>query len=248
MRDQFDAEQAATKISEWITEQVREAGLAGAVVGLSGGIDSATTAALCARALPGHTLGLIMPCYSDPQDVEDGRLVASELGIDSREVNLDTGYDALLSSLREAQGQAQTEDKLAAANLKPRLRMATLYYFANLNHYMVVGTGNRSELVTGYFTKYGDGGVDIEPLGNLSKQEVYEVARWLGIPQRIIDRPPSAGLWAGQTDESEMGVTYDDIEKYLDDREQLSPQARERIGVMERAAQHKLITPPLPPR
>ena len=107
-------------------------------------------------------------------------------------------------------------DRLTGANIKPRLRMTTLYAFANHLGYRVVGTGNRSELAIGYFTKWGDGGVDLLPLGNLTKTRVRELARHLGVPQRIIDKPPSAGLWEGQTDESEMGVTYEQLDAYLE--------------------------------
>src|SRR5690606_5628013 len=104
---------------------------------------------------------------------------------------------------------------MAVANLKPRLRMTTVYYVANTRNYLVAGTGNRSELTIGYFTKYGDGGVDLLPIGRLLKAEVRELARELGIPERIITKAPSAGLWAGQTDEGEMGFTYAELERYL---------------------------------
>jgi NAD+ synthase len=104
---------------------------------------------------------------------------------------------------------------LAIANLKPRLRMLTLYYFANKLNYLVVGTGNKSELTMGYFTKYGDGGVDILPLGDLLKSEVKQLAVELNVPHEIINKAPSAGLWAGQTDEGEMGITYAELDKIL---------------------------------
>jgi NAD+ synthase len=109
----------------------------------------------------------------------------------------------------------ETDHRMAKANLKPRLRMTTLYYIANARNYLVGGSGNKSELLVGYFTKFGDGGVDLLPLGDLYKREVYGLARELGVPQAILDRPPTAGLWAGQTDEAEMGLTYDALERAL---------------------------------
>ena len=132
------------------------------VFGLSGGVDSAVIGALCRRAFPDDCLGLIMPCYSAAEDVEDAGLVARELGIPTSTVNLDGVLDALLQALPD-DGEDAGARRLAEANLKPRLRMATLYYFANRRRYLVVGTGNRSEATMGYCTKYGDAGVDFGP-------------------------------------------------------------------------------------
>jgi NAD+ synthase len=134
--------------------------------------------------------------------------------------------------------------RLACANIKPRLRMASLYAFANLHDYRVLGTGNRSELVVGYFTKYGDGGVDLLPLGSLTKTEVRQLARHLDVPRRIIAKPPSAGLWAGQSDEGEMGLTYDDLDAYLSGRETAAAAAIEAMNV---ASAHKRELPLIAP-
>jgi len=251
----FDATSEAARLADWIAGKVHEAGADGIVVGLSGGIDSAVTAALSARAVPGRVMGLLMPCHSDPRDLEDARLVASTIGIPTVTVNLDPVYDTFLSALRAAAGTGTPAEqeaaaasgrvRLAEANLKPRLRMATLYYFANRLHYLVAGTGNRSELEVGYFTKYGDGGVDILPIGHLVKHQVRELAQALGIPERIITRPPTAGLWVGQTDEGEMGLTYADLDRYLLTGE-ASPEVRRRIESMQRQSQHKKVPPPIP--
>ncbi|MFN3966799.1 MAG: NAD(+) synthase, partial [Endomicrobiia bacterium] len=108
--------------------------------------------------------------------------------------------------------------KIARGNLKPRLRMLVLYYFANKLNYLVAGTGNKSEIMMGYFTKYGDGGVDILPIGDLLKKDVIQLARKLEIPERIINKKPSAGLWPGQTDEEEMGITYKKLDKILESK------------------------------
>ena len=123
--------------------------------------------------------------------------------------------------------------------------MLTLYYIANQLSYMVAGAGNRSELSVGYFTKYGDGGVDILPLGNLVKEEVRELAGFLGVPQPIIDKPPSAGLWEGQTDEEELGLSYEELDRYLLTGE-VSGEVKERIESMITASAHKRLLPPVP--
>jgi len=251
----FDANNEVIRLQEWIAAKVHEAGAAGVVVGLSGGIDSAVTAALSARAVPGKVLGVIMPCHSDSHDLEDARLAAASIGIPTVTVDLSGAYDTLLAALRAARlavpvdvgtgpGPADAM-RLAEANLKPRLRMASLYYFANVYHYLVAGTGNRSELEVGYFTKYGDGGVDILPIGHLVKHQVRALARALAIPERIIARPPSAGLWAGQTDEGEMGFTYAELDRYLL-RGEGSAALRQRVESMQRQSRHKKVPPPIP--
>jgi len=187
------------RISSWIKQKVEEANARGGIFGLSGGVDSAVVAGLCKRGLKDRTLGLIMPCYSDPLDEQCAREVAEKFGIPTQTVPLEPVYDKFKEIFPPG-------SKLAEANLKPRIRMITLYYFANNLNYLVIGTGNRSEIAVGYFTKYGDGGVDILPLGGLLKTEVREIARYLGVPEHVLNRTPSAGLWAGQTDEREIGI------------------------------------------
>jgi NAD+ synthase len=154
-------------------------------------------------------------------------------------------FDALLAGLSDDSLVPATKI-LAEANLKPRLRMATLYYFANRLHYLVVGSGNKCELGIGYFSKYGDGGVDILPLGNMVKRQVREMACHLGIPEEVIDKPPSAGLWEGQTDEQEMGLTYDQLDTYFTSGK--APEdVRRRIEEKITRNAHKLVMPPTPP-
>jgi len=213
------------------------------VVGMSGGIDSSVVAVLCKRAFPDSVLGLLIPCHSIPEDMEHACLVASKFGIPSETVSIDAVYDSLVSLLPTDGNPGR---KLAEANVKPRLRMAAIYFYANRLNCLVVGSSNRCELSIGYFTKYGDGGVDIMPLGNLVKSQVRDLARHLGIPQVIIDKPPSAGLWAGQTDEQEMGLTYDQLDAYFTTGK--APEAVRR-KIEERMARnaHKRATPPIPP-
>ncbi|MGE5509345.1 MAG: NAD(+) synthase [Chitinophagales bacterium] len=232
---------AVALLAEWLAGQVEAAGAKGLAVGLSGGIDSAVVAGLAARALPGRVLGVIMPCHSHPSDTRDAQAVAAAFGLETREVDLTPVYD----HLRQVLPPEPSETRLAAANLKPRLRMLTLYYHANTRNYLVAGTGNRSELAVGYFTKYGDGGVDLLPLGGLVKAEVRALARELGVPQAVIDRPPSAGLWEAQTDEGELGFSYAELDRYLVTGE--APEAiRTRVEQLGRASAHKRSLPPIP--
>lgn len=196
------------KIVRWIQKQVKTSCARGVVLGLSGGIDSAVVAILCKMAYPENTLSLILPCHSLKQDVTHAKYIAQKFKIKNKIIDLSPMYDILVKTLPKG-------NKLSYANLKPRLRMLTLYYFANNYNYLVVGTGNKSEISVGYFTKYGDGGVDILPLGNLLKTEIKELAKQLKIPEHLIQKTPSAGLWEGQTDEEEMGITYEKLDKIL---------------------------------
>ena len=227
----------AGRISSWIRERVEEAGAKGVVLGISGGIDSSVTAVLAKKGLGDGVLGVIMPCHSDPTDVEHARRVAAQFGIETEYVDLTPVFDCLLEALPPG-------DRVAVGNLKPRLRMATLYYFANSRHYLVMGTGNKSEIMVGYTTKYGDSGVDILPLGDLLKTQVRELAHELGIPEEVIVKPPSAGLWEGQTDEGEMGISYDELDEILmaiesSDVDGCNQQTLARVRAMMAASQHK---------
>ncbi len=239
----MDTEQRAQKLVAWIKEKVQDAGCRGVVLGVSGGLDSSVAAVLCQRAFPQNTLGVIMPCHSVDTDKAHAGVVASHFNIPTMEVILDGAFDALIQILPDYQPDP-ANGNIARANLKARLRMVTLYYIANQLKYMVAGSGNRSEITVGYFTKYGDSGVDIMPLGNLVKGEVRELARYLEIPREIIDKPPSAGLWEGQTDEAEMGFSYEALDHYI-----LTGNAPEelkrKIEAMKAAAAHKCAMPPI---
>jgi NAD+ synthase len=238
----FDAARAAEHLVTWLRARADEAGAVGAVIAVSGGVDSAAAAALCVRAFPEATLGVLLPCHSLPQDAADAERVCRAIGIPYTTVSLDAAYDALVAALRATPHFA--DHPMALANLKPRLRMTALYYFANRMNRLVVGTGNRSEAYVGYFTKYGDGGVDVLPLAGLVKVEVRALAAHLGIPDDVITRTPSAGLWPGQTDEGEMGLTYAVLDRYLLTGE-APAEVRTRIEQLHATSEHKRRLPPI---
>lgn len=247
-------------IVEWLGQQLARSGARGFVFGLSGGVDSAVVARLCQAAAPAHALGVVMPCHSDPVDEHDAVAVASHFALPTIRVDLGSTYDHLTSVLREAMlglpashfpdaahGPEDIRARVPLANVKPRLRMTVLYFVANTLNYLVAGTGNCSELAIGYFTKYGDGGVDVLPIGDLLKSGVREAARELGVPEAVIGKAPSAGLWLGQTDEAELGFGYAELEKYLTIGPQdVPPALAMRIERLVRASEHKRATPPSP--
>ena len=246
-------------IVEWLRQRLTQSASGGFVVGLSGGVDSAVVARLCQLAAPANVLGVIMPCHSDREDDEDARLVAATFDIPTVRVDLAPAYDVLIEDLHGAaaavpkeqqagtRGSDDIRARLPSANVKPRLRMTTLYFLANTLNYLVAGTGNRSELAIGYFTKYGDGGVDLLPIGDLLKSDVQAVARELGVPASIVDKAPSAGLWPGQNDEAEMGFSYASLEKHLaNGPETVAPALAMRIERLIRQTEHKRSLPPTP--
>jgi len=231
-----------TKIIKWLRMQVKQARAKGIVLGLSGGVDSCVVASLAKEAVgKDNVLALILPIHSHSQDLIDAKLMAKNLGIKTKVIDLSASYDNLIKVLPNG-------SCLAQANLKPRLRMLIIYYFANKFNYLVCGTGNKSEISVGYFTKFGDGGADLLPIGDLLKKQVRQLAKELGVPDHIIAKPPTAGLWPGQTDESEMGITYpelDDILERLENnrRQILSQNKVNKVKQMIRCSGHKRQLP-----
>ena len=221
----------------------------GVIIGLSGGIDSAVVAALCVKALgKENVIGVALPCESNPDDARDAELVAKFLGIDFTIV----GLSSMLKTLTQSLPDNTVYPKLVISNTKARLRMTTLYAIGGALNLLVVGTCNKSEIAVGYFTKHGDGGSDFEPIGEFYKYEVYEIARELSIPEKIINRTPTAGLFEGQTDETEMGITYKDLDiilkSMLDGDEMPEDMDREkikRVAQLSNQSEHKRTTPPV---
>ncbi len=227
----------AGQISVWLQKQVREASAKGLVVGMSGGVDSSVVAALSRMACGDQVLGMIMPCHSSPQSAADANKAARKLGIRTHVADLTATFDALVPRLVHSNG-------IELTNIRPRLRMTALYCAAQSLGYLVAGTSNRTETLIGYFTKWGDNACDLQPLARLYKHQVYDLARELEIPQEIIDKSPTADLWDGQTDENEIGMSYDELDAILQGIESgvvsdLDPASVERVKKMVAASEHK---------
>ncbi|NLE77881.1 MAG: NAD(+) synthase, partial [Chloroflexi bacterium] len=187
----------------------------------------------------------IMPCHSQADDEALARQVAEAFGLEMLKVDLRQPFEALLAQLPSG-------ERLAQANIKSRLRMVTLYYLANQRNYMVLGTGNKTELMVGYFTKYGDGAADLTPIAGLYKHQVWALARAIGVPEAIVKRKPSGGLWPGQTDEDDMGISYSDLDAILQalelgDASACDPQLVQRVQGMVARSEHKRRLPPIGP-
>jgi len=245
---------ARDTIAQFLRAHALGAGLEGVLVGLSGGIDSALVARLAVDALgPEHVLGVLNPDLPYPDSLRaETEQYAQQLGIETRTVPIEpveAAYRAVLPELT---------DRVALGNIKARIRMTIWHAIARERHRLVAGTGNKSELLLGYFTKYGDGGVDLLPIGDLYKTDVRTLARELQLPEVIQARPPSAGLWEGQTDEAELGISYADVDQILLGLEQLRTEseiatitglAPARVHeVAERVIRfrHKRRPPPIP--
>ncbi len=221
---------------EFIRAQLAGSCCTGIVFGNSGGKDSALAGILCKAACE-DTVGIIMPCSSRRNygmDKDDGLALAGQYGIETRTVDLTPVREAELAAL---EGAVKLTD-MAAANIAPRLRMVTLYAIAHAENRLVAGTGNASEAYVGYFTKWGDGAHDFNPIADLTVTEIYEFLEYLGAPRAIIDKAPSAGLFEGQTDEKEMGVSYADIDAYMAEKG-VGERERGIIERMHRASEHK---------
>ncbi len=198
-------------IEAFIAHQLEASRRDGIVLGMSGGVDSALVAKLCADAVgPKRVLALALPEGKGGADLEDARAYSKTLGVSFRALDIAPFVAPLEAGLKPGKG-----DRVARGNLRARTRMIVLYYVANTEGRLVMGTGNKSELLTGYFTRFGDGGVDFLPIGDLYKTQVRAMARHVGVPKKIVDKVPTAGLWPGQTDEGELGATYDDLDRVL---------------------------------
>ncbi|MFQ3284393.1 MAG: NAD+ synthase [Natronomonas sp.] len=208
-----ELEEQRDHIVEFIADIVDDAGADGAVIGLSGGIDSTATAYLAVEALGADSVhGLLMPSSVNPDaDETDAERVAEALDIEYDTIDINPIVDAFV----DAAPDHAAEDRMALGNVRVRTRAVLNYFVANAESRVVLGTGNRSEAATGYFTKYGDQAVDCNPIGALYKCQVRQLARKLGVPEDLVTRTPTAAMWEGQTDEEEMGLGYDDLDAIL---------------------------------
>lgn len=197
----------------YIQEKLKESHTKGIILGNSGGKDSALVLILCKLACD-NTIGVIMPCNSKRnygEDLDDALALAKQFNIETRTVDLSETKKVLQGAI----GKATDISPLADTNINPRLRMTTLYTIAQSENLLVAGTSNRSEIYMGYFTKWGDGGCDLNPIADLTATEVIEYLKYFNAPENIINKAPSAGLYDGQTDEKDMGVTYAAIDEYI---------------------------------
>lgn len=237
----------AERLISWLQTQVQVSNSKGLLVGISGGVDSAVVANLIKLACPNSSLGVIIPIHSSKSSLDDANLLIHQCNIQSITVDLSEEHQLILNKSMNAIKKLNLfkDDylKITDANLRARLRMSTLYSIANNLGYMVVGTDNADETYTGYFTKFGDGAVDIMPLKKILKKDVYEMGKVLGVPETILKKAPSADLWENQTDESEMGVSYESIEKYISG-EQVSEKDEKIILSLHKKSEHKRNLPP----
>jgi NAD+ synthase len=233
-------EYTANYIQSWLKEKVEQASSNGAILGLSGGVDSSVLAVLLKRAFGAKMLALIMPCHSDPKDLIHAKLLSEKFDIPNHVIDLTKVYDDFIM---EAFRLCEIS-KIAGANTKSRLRMTTLYTIGQSKNYLVCGASNKSEITIGYFTKYGDSGCDLLPIADLAKCEIYELAEYLDVPSDIIEKPPSAGLWNNQTDENEIGLPYSIIDRFIATGEACVADAN-RINLMNSLSVHKRTTPPI---
>lgn len=250
---EINSSKAKNEIIQFIQKKIGEAGADGSVIGLSGGLDSSTVAYLSVEALGEEdVLGVFMPeeGVTGRKDFEDVKKITKDLKIDLKTIQI----NSILRKIKNEVGAGEKE-KLATANMKARIRMLILYYFANSLNYLVIGTSNKSELKCGYFTKYGDGSSDISPLGSVYKTQVKKIAEEIGVPKKIIKKPPSAGLWKNQTDENELGLPYKKIDKIYKGLEldfnkkeiakalDIEKSEVEKFEKMEKNSQHKRTGP-----
>lgn len=220
----------------FIKNLVKQSGAKGIVFGNSGGKDSALVGALC-KAACANTIGVILPCSTKRNyeiDAQDGREVAEKFDIETRVVDLTPVKEAELKAL---EGVAEMTPS-ALANIAPRLRMTTLYAIAGAEGLLVAGTGNASEIYVGYFTKWGDGGHDFNPISDLTATEVFEFLEFIGAPRCVIDKAPSAALFEGQTDEQEMGVTYAELDSYINGGE-IPEDKKAKVDRLHAVSEHK---------
>ena len=223
-------------ITTWITSKVKEANKKGVVIGLSGGLDSAVVAILAKLAFDNNILCINMPCWSNPQDKYDAESLSEDFDLPFKVVELDGAYEALRFNLKN---DTDKVTKVMEGNIKARLRMTTLYLYAQLNDYLVLGTTNKSEYNIGYGTKWGDSACDLLPIADIYKTDLYDIARALEIPEEILSKKPSAGLWEGQTDEDELGFSYEVLDQYLKTEEIDDKEIQKKIDKMIISTEHK---------
>lgn len=236
-------EKEVEEITKWIRAYIEETKAEGVVIGNSGGKDCATVIALCEKALgKENVLTIAMPCNSIKADIEDAKLVSDAFGVKLLKIDLSNTYQTLEDEIEKTigkltEGKEEWRGREAKINTKPRLRMTTLYYVAQNLNYLVAGTGNKCEATVGYTTKWGDNASDFNPIGEFTVEEVLQIGKYLGVPEKIINKAPNDGL-GGKTDEEKLGVTYKQIAEYIETGK-TQREAMEIIKQKEKASAHK---------
>lgn len=246
----IDVQEEIRKRTAFLKEQVLQAGASGLLIAISGGVDSAVAAALCKRATDEltaeqgkeyRTLGVFQP-YGRQEDIADSYAVAEAIGLSMKaETNVEDAVNEVALEAEYALKALGIHRHLSIpgkGNVKARIRMVVQYALAFELNMLVVGTDHASEAVAGFYTKWGDGAVDVMPLSSLNKRQVWQLGRALGIPAQVIDKTPTAGLWEGQTDEAEMGISYEDNCDYLEGKS-IAPEVREKLEAIYRKSEHK---------
>ena len=230
-------------IEKFMIDYLKTAHADGYVLGLSGGVDSSMVACLTKEAVgKNHLTGIMIPIHSLPEDLEDALELVKSCDIRYEIIDASDVFDQYVESFKKI---GVTLSRSEASNLKARIRMSILYAYGQNHNYLVIGTDNKDERYTGYFTKYGDGAADIYPVAKLIKGEIVQAAKILGVPTRLAERTPSAGLFPGQTDENEMGIKYADLDAYLLGQE-VSEDVVMKIERLHRITEHKRIPVPEP--
>ncbi len=245
----FNAEKEVNNIIKFIQDYYQKNNLGGAILGISGGKDSAVVAALMTKALGcENVIGVTLPCHSKKEDKNDAKLISDYYGFELIDFDLTSIFDTFKEELQKIGDFSKEEVKNSDINLKPRLRMATVYYLAALYStlkgkiYLVAGTSNKSELYVGYFTKGGDSVHDIAPIANYTVEEVIKIGEYLNVPKKVLYKKPSDGL-SGQSDEEKLGVTYKEIATYMEDKTKLDKKVAEKIEKLHQNNLHKFYIP-----
>ena len=223
---------------KWLKKEVKKANYKGVVIGMSGGVDSSVVATIAKEAFPKNSLGVFLPINDASQDLKHAKLVAKKIDIKTKIIDLSSTYNEMSKHFKN-------DAKFIKANIKPRLRMTTLYALAQKNQYLVLGTDNFAEWTLGYFTKYGDGAADLFLISQLLKREVKQLAKELDLPKIIYTKAPSAGLWNGQFDEKELGFSYEKIDDYIIGKK-ISQSIKEKIEKQIELTNHKRDKIPKP--
>ena len=246
---EFNAEIETNKIIEFIRDYYKKNNLGGVILGISGGKDSGVVAALFTKALgTENVIGVTLPCHSKDEDKTDAKLVSDYYGFELINFDITNTFDTFKTELKNLGDFNENQTKNSDINLKPRLRMATLYYLAALysalrgKTYLVAGTSNKCELFVGYFTKGGDSVHDISVLADLTVEEVIKIGEYLSVPEQVLYKKPNDGL-SNQTDEDKLGVKYKEIAEYIENENNVDETTREKIKKLHLNNLHKLNIP-----